>query len=143
VNNRARPALAVTLGALVYIVANLLRRKVLYHIGLQPTGYWVGSIDALLIYTITLASGFIAGVLYPQRILMIGFSACAVGEFFRALVRVLDGVKDVGWLAVVSLPLGYLIDILFAVLSAGVLGAAGAAVSVVTYRHRSNSGSRS
>ena len=126
---------AVAAGALTYVIAAFLRIEVVLYFRPYLAGHWIGSIDALLIYTSTLLSGFVTGLVYAEHVLLTGFCAGAVGELARGIFKLLVAVHAVGLAAIASLPLGYVLDILFAALATGVLGAAGAAVSIVAY-HR-------
>jgi hypothetical protein len=127
---------AVAAGALTYVIAAYMRIELVHYFRAYLAGHWIGSIDALLIYTTTLLSGFVAGLLYREQVLLTGFCAGAVGELARGVIKPLVAMHAVGWAAIVSLPLGYVLDILFAALVTGILGAAGAAVSVVARRDR-------
>jgi hypothetical protein len=100
------------------------------------SGHWLGSIDALLIYATTLLSGFVAALLYRQHVFLTGFCAGAIGAVAYGLIKLLAGLHA-GWIELIGLPLGYALDMIFAALASGMLGAAGAASAVVAYQYRS------
>jgi len=116
----------VALGALAYVIAAFLRTQALRYLHLS--GHWLVSIDALLIYATTLLSGFVAGLLYRQRVFLTGFCAGAIGGFAHGLIKFPAGLHA-GWIELIGLPLGYVLDMIFAALASGVLGAASAVVA--------------
>jgi hypothetical protein len=130
--SRGSASLAVAVGAAAYIVAAIIRTQALHYFHLA--GHWLSSIDALLIYCTALSAGFIAGLLYRKQVFLIGFCAGAAGEFAYGAFKVLAGL-NLRWSDLLALPMGYVLDMIFAALASGVLGAAGAASAVVACGH--------
>jgi hypothetical protein len=135
-NRRSAQILAVAVGALTYAMASLMRTYVLHYLKGDLSGHWLGSINALWIYVNTLLSGFVAMLLYSRSVFLIGFCAGAAGELARGIAGLLSILHAVGWHEIVGFPLSYMLDLVFASLTSGVLGAAGAAVAVVTFQCR-------
>lgn len=121
-------AVAITVGALVYVIAAFLRSEVPRAFEVSLLGHWVASIDASSIYLITLLSGFSAALLYRQFIFVTGFLSGAVGEICHGLIKLLIASHMAGW---VLFPISYVADIFINALPSGIGGAAGAAVAVV------------
>lgn len=136
-SRRSVQIVAVAVGALAYGMASLLRTYVFHYLKADLSGHWLGSINALWIYINTLLSGFVAVLLYRRNVFLIGFCAGALGELARGLAGLLATLHAVGWLEIVSFPISYVLDIFFASLTSGVLGAAGAAVAFVTCQYKS------
>ena len=124
---------AVLVGALTYVVGAFLRMHLLQYF--HSSDHWLNSVNAFLIYTGTLLSGFIAGLLYRQGVFLTGFCAGGIGEFTHGIIKLLVSLHG-AWIEVISLPSGYFIDLIFAVLISGILGAAGAASAVVARQYR-------
>jgi len=135
-NRRDAPVLAIACGALTYVTIAFLRTEGLRYLSANLADHWLSLIDAFLVYAATLLSGFVAARLYRKRVFMTGFFAAAVGELARGLLKLSLKLHAVGWMSAISLPLSYVLDIVFAAAISGILGAAGAAVAVVASGHR-------
>ena len=125
---------AVAVGAATYIAAAFIRTGAISYLGPPFSGHLIGSIDALLIYITALLPGFVAATLFRSRIFVTGFVAGAVGELARSVIKLLPALHAAGWMAINTLPMDYISDIFFSAVATGILGAAGAAVAVVSRR---------
>lgn len=137
---RGAAAVAVAAGALTFLLATFLRIEATHYLKLAVSAHWLGSINALMIYVTTLSAGLVTGLLRQRHVLVIGFLAGVAGELTRGLINLVMASHAAGWVAIISLPLGYFMDVAFAAITTGVLSSAGAAVAIVITGRKQTTG---
>jgi hypothetical protein len=131
VGKRDTELLAIGTGAAAYVILFIIRSVCQRHFAQLFSNHWFGVLDTSLVFSMTLASGWMAGMRYPRRVLWVGFWAASTGEAVHGAIKLFMAIHAAGVASLFSLPLNAVLDVFVNAVPSGVPGAAGGAVALV------------